>query len=77
MLLQTRRGRCGEWANAFCACARACGLAVRWVLDLTDHVWAEYFSHAQNRWVHLDPCEDAYNQPLLYEVRALALEEAG
>ena len=51
------------------ACAlRACGLDTRYVLDLTDHVWAEYYSAAMQRWVHMDPCEDAYDQPLLYEV---------
>ena len=39
------------------------------VLDFTDHVWAEYWSKSKARWVHLDPCEDAFDQPLLYEVR--------
>lgn len=27
------------------------------------------WSEAQQRWVHLDPCEAAYDKPLLYEVR--------
>lgn len=44
------------------------GLDTRYILDATDHVWAEYFSDAMQRWVHLDPCEAAYDQPHLYEV---------
>ena len=46
-LLETRRGRCGEWANCFGLVARGCGFEVRYVLDWTDHVWIEYFSHSQ------------------------------
>ncbi|CAL5219072.1 g835 [Coccomyxa viridis] len=66
-LLETRSGRCGEWANCFVLCCRAIGLDSRYILDVTDHVWAEYYSDAMQRWVHLDPCEAAYDTPHLYE----------
>ena len=35
--------------------------------DCADHVWAEFWWEQQRRWVHLDPCEAAYDKPLLYE----------
>lgn len=66
-LLTTRRGRCGEFANAFCLICRSVSLDTRWVLDFTDHVWAEVWVPSWGRYVHLDPCENILDSPLMYE----------
>jgi len=64
---QNRRGRCGEFANAFAAILVAVGYETRYVLDLTDHVWCEYYSFTLDRWVHVDPCEAKVDGDGLYE----------
>jgi peptide-N4-(N-acetyl-beta-glucosaminyl)asparagine amidase len=66
-LMTWRKGRCGEWANCFCALAVSAGFRARFILDLTDHVWGEIFSPDQKRWIHCDPCENTFDAPLMYE----------
>jgi hypothetical protein len=67
LLLQTRKGRCGEWANCFCLICRSLNFDARYVLDFTDHVWVEVFVPSFNRFIHIDPCENKLDTPLLYE----------
>ncbi|KAH7543671.1 hypothetical protein FEM48_Zijuj02G0210000 [Ziziphus jujuba var. spinosa] len=81
-LIETRRGRCGEWANCFTFYCRVLATIPAWkkatkwcrinlfcdlVLDFTDHVWTECFSQFLGRWIHLDACNAWYDNPLLYE----------
>ena len=39
----------------------------REVHDFTDHVWTEVWISDLQRWVHMDSCENSFDQPLLYE----------
>ncbi|XP_055606267.1 peptide-N(4)-(N-acetyl-beta-glucosaminyl)asparagine amidase [Uranotaenia lowii] len=66
-LLHTRCGRCGEWANCFTFLCRALGYEARFVFSTGDHVWTEVYSERKRKWIHVDPCENAIDSPLMYE----------
>ncbi|KAI5969357.1 PNG1 [Candida margitis] len=69
-LLRTRKGRCGEWVNCFLLILEALigegKDRIRYVWNNEDHVWCEYYSNGLEKWVHLDPCEAVFDEPLLY-----------
>jgi peptide-N4-(N-acetyl-beta-glucosaminyl)asparagine amidase len=72
-LLQTRQGRCGEYANLFGLYCRAVGYHTRYILDMTDHVWIEVCIPSNHRdqsdyyYCMGDGCEAVVNEPSMYE----------
>lgn len=66
-LLVTRTGRCGEYANCFTFLCRCLGYDARYVYSTSDHVWTEVYNHSKKRWIHVDPSENVFDLPLMYE----------
>jgi thiol-disulfide isomerase/thioredoxin len=64
-LLETRKGRCGEYANLFGLYCRAAGFETRYIMDWTDHVWVEVL--VGDDWIMADSCEGIINKPSMYE----------
>lgn len=65
-ILQEKRGRCGEWCNAMTLVLQALDIETRFVWNAEDHVWNEIYSPAEERWLHVDSCEEALDKPLIY-----------
>jgi peptide-N4-(N-acetyl-beta-glucosaminyl)asparagine amidase len=66
-LLVTRSGRCGEFANCFTFLCRCLGYDARYIYSTSDHVWTEVYNHSKKRFVHIDPSENVFDSPLMYE----------
>lgn len=66
-LLVTRSGRCGEFANCFTFLCRCLGYDARYIYSTSDHVWTEVFNHSKKRFIHVDPSENVFDSPLMYE----------
>lgn len=65
-LLETRTGRCGEWCNLFTLVLKSFGLESRYIWNREDHVWCEYYSPYLKRWIHVDSCEQSFDEPFIY-----------
>lgn len=64
-LLETRQGRCGEFANLFGLYCRAVGFETRYCADFTDHVWVECL--VDGEWIMADACEGLIDKASMYE----------
>lgn len=64
-LLETRKGRCGEYANLFGLYCRAVGFETRYCSDFTDHVWVECL--VDGEWIMADACEGLIDKSSMYE----------
>ena len=80
-LLETKQGRCGEYANLFGLYCRAVGLETRYVIDWSDHVWVEVWiaggagggsasgsTNGGGDWIMVDSCEGVVGEPSMYEM---------
>ncbi|CAK9071187.1 unnamed protein product [Durusdinium trenchii] len=66
-VLDTHRGRCGEYSWLALRFLEALGFPARWVDNHAGHAWVEaWVENRCGRWVHIDPCEAAVDEPLLY-----------
>ncbi|KAL0220601.1 hypothetical protein RCL1_000455 [Eukaryota sp. TZLM3-RCL] len=67
-IFEYKKGRCGEFAQAFTAFMRVLKFEARLVFDFADHLWVEIFAQnfRQGNWTHVDPCENTFDKPLLY-----------
>jgi hypothetical protein len=73
-ILQSGKGRCEEFSILYVAACLAQGYQSRIIVAIDvnnprnligQHVWAEI--KLGNRWVHVDPSEQRWNEPFMYK----------